>query len=414
MLRRPTISIFQNAKYIKSDGTCALSLRVTYRGRKKYYGLPLSLSKADFERVTGGKPRKEHKETLIKISVYINKAKEVLDSMPEFSWDGFERNFFSDRASRTFIFPAIDEYIRTLKSENRFGTASSYQSSLNSLKQFHANPTFLEIDTRFLNRYEEWMHERGKSPTTIGIYLRSMRKIFNHAIQNKFIPPECYPFGRGKYVIPTSRNPKRALSSEDIKKIISFEFESPTLKHRSRDIWVFMFYAYGMNMKDVALLTYESISGGYIYFEREKTKKTKRATNKIKVQLIPPIQQIIEKWGNVNEGGKTYIFPILNKGMNLERQRKVIQQATKLTNKHMQELGNTLGIEAKISTQTARHSFATTMMRAAMPTQFITNSLGHTNSKTTQNYLSDFEDESYLVASKVLNSFCLKNETAKE
>jgi len=414
MLRRPTISIFQNVKYTKSDGTCALSLRVTYNGRKKYYGLPLSLSRVDFERVKGGKPRKEHKEIWLKISVYTTKAKEILDSMSEFSWDNFEKQFFSDRASRTYLYPAAENYIKTLREESRFGTVSSYWSSLNSLKKFHKGPTFMEVDEAFLRRYEEWMIGKGKSPSTVGIYLRPIRAVFNYAIKNKFIPSDCYPFGKGQYKIPTSKNHKRALSSEDINKIIGHEFDSLSIKHRSRDLWLFLFYAYGMNMKDMALLKYENVNNDYILFEREKTKRTKRDAQKIKVHIHPAMEKIIQKWGNPNVGKKTFIFPIINSSMSIERRRSVIQQATKLINKHMAQLGEILGIDSKVSTQTARHSYATSMMRAAIPTQFISNSLGHTNLKTTQNYLSDFEEDAYMMASKVLNSFGQKNETAEE
>jgi integrase/recombinase XerD len=53
----------------------------------------------------------------------------------------------------------------------------------------------------------------GKSITTVGIYNRTLRAIFNDAIAEEVISREnYYPFGNRKYKIPASRNVKKALS----------------------------------------------------------------------------------------------------------------------------------------------------------------------------------------------------------
>jgi integrase/recombinase XerD len=43
------------------------------------------------------------------------------------------------------------------------------------------------------------MVDNGKSLTTVGIYLRPLRAMFNEAIAANLITQEYYPFGKRKY-----------------------------------------------------------------------------------------------------------------------------------------------------------------------------------------------------------------------
>ena len=64
-----------------------------------------------------------------------------------------------------------------------------------------------------------------------------------------------------------------------------------------------------------------------------------------------------------------------------------------------------LGIESDCTTYAARHSFATILQRSGVSTEFISEALGHSNVKTTQNYLAGFEDESKKEVVKALTAF---------
>lgn len=68
------------------------------------------------------------------------------------------------------------------------GTASNYATSSRSLKQFLAyrkkrseRRSFEDIIVSFLNEYETWMLQKGNSISTVGIYLRPLRTLFNTA-----------------------------------------------------------------------------------------------------------------------------------------------------------------------------------------------------------------------------------------
>jgi site-specific recombinase XerD len=59
----------------------------------------------------------------------------------------------------------------------------------------------------------------------------------------------------------------------------------------------------------------------------------------------------------------------------------------------MKKIGTILGFDTKLTTYSARHSFATVLKRSGAPIEFISESLGHKDLKTTENYLDSFEDE---------------------
>jgi len=82
----------------------------------------------------------------------------------------------------------------------------------------------------FLNQYEAWMLNNGRSTTTVGIYLRSLRTIYNKGIEAGIVDKESYPFKKGKYQIPAGRNIKKALTIGEIQKIFEYPVKPFTSK----------------------------------------------------------------------------------------------------------------------------------------------------------------------------------------
>jgi len=54
---------------------------------------------------------------------------------------------------------------------------------------------------------------------------------------------------------------------------------------------------------------------------------------------------------------------------------------------------------------TARHSYATVLKRSGAPVSFISESLGHSDIKTTQSYLASFENEAKREITKKLTAW---------
>lgn len=355
------------------------------------------MSTDDFEKMYSPRPRGIHKENLHRILAIEKQAIGIIERISPFTFATFERELKGGKtkAFSTDVFAALEGYANQLNEENRLRTAETYLNCRKSLNTYHKRKQleFAEVDVAFLEGYEAWMLDQGKSVTTIGIYLRSLRAILNQGIQNGILHQSQYPFGKGRYQIPASRNVKKALTISDIKLIAGYQPKSE-IESKYRDYWLFIYLCNGMNIKDMALLRFENIDGDKLNFIRAKTRRTTKQDQKtISVPLLSPTLAIIKRWGNRKRNLQTFLFPILNKKQSEAQQLAAIKQETKQINKYMRRIGAKLGIEKDITTYTARHTFSTVLKRSGAPVEYISESLGHTNLATTERYLDSFEDE---------------------
>lgn len=400
-----TTSLFINKHSISAKGKSSVTVRVTFERKKKYYPTGISLSLEDFEKLKDLKIPKSLKETALKLHSFEMRAIEIIKELPFFTFASFEKKYFKNKAAGDSVEHSFKEYIEELRLEERFGTADSYECARVSFNKFAPNVKFIDISPELLFKYEKWMLNQGKSITTVGIYLRSLRTIFNNAINEGLLQKEFYPFGKKRYELPTSNNKKKALDLNDIARIYHYHAEKGSASERAKDLWMFIYLCNGINVKDLCLLRYENIKGDTLVFERAKTAKTKRNVEAIRIPLSEDAIDIIERWGNRKETSKTFVFPILAEGISAERERKLIKQVNQVINAHMKQIASELGIDNIVTTYAARHSFATILQRSGASTEFISEALGHSNVRTTQNYLAGFEDESKREINKALTAF---------
>lgn len=395
--------LYLDTRRAKKDGTFPLKLRVTYQRKRKYYNLPYSFTPQDFQKITGEKPRGQWKDLKLELSLIEGKAKEIIKSLPVFSFSDFEVRFLN-KGGRTLT-AYFDRKIKELEQSGRVETALSYRSARGSLVNFLHKETirFDDITPERLRKYEAWMLSRGNSPTTVGIYLRNVRHLFNEAIrQGEKIR---YPFGRGLlYKIPAPRSIKKALSLSDIVKIFKYKPETSS-EYYCRDLWAFSYLCAGINVKDIALLKYENISGEFLHFRRAKTAATNVTGRPVSVYLSDEARAIIDRWGNKPEYQGSFIFPILQGNPSAREIQMQVRQAVKMINETMKQVAQKAGITEPVTTYTARHSFATVLKRSGASVEFISEMLGHTSIKTTAAYLDSFEDEAKKELLKKLTQF---------
>ncbi|GAO28325.1 integrase [Geofilum rubicundum JCM 15548] len=341
----------------------------------------------------------EQKQTYDAIIYHLNKAQQVINGLKIFTFDSFEQAFFENRNIADSVSFAFDKYIDYLRSNKRISTAESYNGARNSLESFKKKITFAEITPNLLRKYENWMLESGRSITTVGIYLRSLRAIYNQ----QGIDSSIYPFGEkgGKYSIPTGKNVKKALTVEEVAKIYNHEVPVNTTKEMARDYWMFLYLSNGMNVKDFCWLKWSNIEGDMLTYIREKTKRKSESTH-IKVSLKPETLKIINKWGQPSMVKDAFIFPYIKTEMTSEQQYKTVKQLTKTINKYMKKIAHELGIDKEITTYFARHSFATVLKRSGATTEMISELLGHSSVLVTKNYLDSFEDDKIKEQTNVL------------
>lgn len=417
---KATTTIFIDKYHPKADKTCSISIRVTFERKLQYYLTGYSLTIEDFNRVILGIMPKEKisrmqretdKALRQKITEKESNARAIIETLPVFTWDAFDKHYNKNMGAKTYTKLAFDEYAKKLRDEGRINTAINYECASKSLDTFAPNAKFTDVTPDWLRNYEKWTKNKS---STIGIYLRPLRALFNAAIYEGILPAECYPFRRNpsekdKYQIPTGRGIKKALTDIELAAIYNYKFEPEMPYEKSRDYWLFLCFANGMNMKDMCLLKYENIDGGFLTFIRAKTARTRRDVQPIEVVLTDELKDIISKWGNKDRDGNTdrsgYIFPILSKGISAEREHQLIQQVTHVVNEHMKKIKEKLKIEKSVGTYVARHTYATIQQIAGVQDSIIADDLGHSNVSTTKAYLAGIGRENKIKNAKNMTAF---------
>ena len=270
------------------------------------------------------------------------------------------------------------------------------------MKADGAHIRFEAVTVSWLGRYADFLRKEGKTQTTIAIHLRHLRAILNEAKRLGSIKDAQYPFGRDKYEIQAGEGRKLALTLEQIGQIANYE-DGTEATAKYRDYWLFLYLCNGINVADFVKLRYRDIVNGEICFVRQKTERTTKIRKEIRVVVTERMQAIINRWGNPSRPD-SFIFPILDGQEDAMRRKMKTLYITRAINKRMKEVGEQLGI-GNISTYTARHSFATVLKRAGTNIAYISESLGHQDLKTTENYLASFEREERVKNAKLLTKF---------
>ena len=294
-------------------------------------------------------------------------------------------------------------------------TAMLYQCAYNSLKQFGGNLPFKKINAAYLRSYADWMKnytdkvkKRKCSKSTIGMYLITLRTMFNEAIRLKIIKREgCYSFGGRQFMIPGSNNTKKAFDQSIVERIYYYECDPkrPSM-HKARSFWFFMYFGQSMNPKDICLLQYKNITGEFLEFERVITEDSfQEAPPKISVFLNADMLQTIAEYGNKNKSQENYIFPIFEPGMTPLRQYETVEYFTKFLNKWMQYILNDLEIDRRAGCQVARHTYSTMRRLAGASLLEIGEELGHKKPETTKRYVASLPLEQKKVNAQQLESF---------
>lgn len=405
MSKDVTASIYLDERRTKKSGKYPVKLKVynPHTTERKYYSTSFEFTEKEFKSIwETTKPREEHKEIRRQLQLIENNAIDKVKELSPFTFEQFEKKIFRKQGEGENIFYHYSVLIEDLKKQGQIGTANTYELSLKSIKEYliylnGKDPVkllFINITSKWLNGYESFMTtgEKKRSLTTVSMYLRVLRTIFNKAIQEKEIDIEIYPFGKRKYQIPAVRKVKKSLDKENLK--VLFNATPQTIEQeKAKDFWFFSYACNGMNIKDIALLKYKDLNENKITYFRAKTIKTAKADLKpIVIYLNDYALQIIEKYGNKNQQPNQLIFDIINEVQNIEEQQRKIKNFTKFINQNLKKLAEKNNITGEISTYWARHSFATNAIRNGASMEFVSEALNHSNLKVTQGYFSGFED----------------------
>ncbi len=337
------------------------------------------------------------------LNIIKNRAYKVITELEieneYYTLEDFERKFrVQTNPISQNIFKFGDEIVSDMKMSGRMGNARMYYDTLNSMMRFQRNRhlTFKEINYTYLEKYEIFLRSRGGTDGGISIRMRGIRALFNFAIKRSIINENIYPFKLYKISKFKSKAIKRALTLEEVNRIVVLDLGEYQHLIHFKNYFLFSFYTRGMNFADMLHLRWDNIIDSRIYYTRSKTK------GNFQIKVIQPVQEMLDFYKEY-PSMTDYLFPFLLKE-NLtpsqieNRKNKVLKQF----NNALKEIGKLANIEKPITTYVARHSFATCLKQKGISTDIISESLGHQNLAITQAYLKDFENSVLDEATEVL------------
>ena len=248
-----------------------------------------------------------------------------------------------------------------------------YLHTLSKLRAFAGGcPLYIEnIDRVWLHDFEASI---GGKVNSRALHLRNLRHICNFALDEELTTH--YPFR--KFKIRTEETLKKALTVDQLRALLTMPVEP--WQEEYRDMFWLMFLLRGINAVDLFGATPDQVVDGRLEYRRSKVGTL------LSVKLEPEALEIIEKYR-----GKDHLVAPLDRYTNYKDYLRRMDYGLKSLGRPTGKRGKILGpgMFPKLSSNWARHTWATLCAELDIPDPTITLGMGHKTAghKTTAIYI---------------------------
>jgi len=279
------------------------------------------------------------------------------------------------------VFTFFHQQIAKKEQMQCIGTKSNYTSAANRFMEFRNQEdlTFSQMTREMMEMYQAWLWNRGVGQNTVAFYLRTLRTLYNKAVEAGQAPPnDIFAHVQTSNV----RTAKRAINVKDIRKIEELDLPRGSSLDKARDLFLLSFYLRGMAFVDMAFLKKTDLKCGMVSYNRRKTHQN------LNIEWMKPMQTIIDKYAGQTMDSP-YLLPILTgkESSPYTAYRKVEHN----TNYNLKNIGKMIGLKIPLTTYVARHTWASVALHMNIPIATISEGMGHNSYKTTQIYLQSID-----------------------
>lgn len=274
------------------------------------------------------------------------------------------------------------KHIRATRQLGRSTTAEHYASALNSLIRYIGDNeiSFESFDSQFIAEYETYLRHLNLCPNTTSYYMRNLRSIYNHAVEQNITV--CRDPFRHVYT-GVEKTVKRSVPVEMVKILLNLDLSRDESQELARDMFIFSLYTRGMAFIDMVYLKKTNIKNGILTYRRHKTSQS------LHIRWEKPMQKIAEKY-SVEKSD--YIFPLITQDT-IDTRRRYLS-AYKSLSRRLKRIGEMIGLPDALTFHRARHTWASTARENKVPVSVIQAGMGHDSARTTQIYLDSlYTDE---------------------
>lgn len=270
---------------------------------------------------------------------------------------------------------------------------------------------FAELSPTLLSKFKSYLHtlhnvrepEKMLHPNTIALNLRIFKTIVNKAVKEGLIKPEKNPFL--SFENKTIKTTKEKLTDEELERIKNLELAEGSRIWDARNIFLFSFYCAGIRIGDLLQLRWMNTTpeGRLIYYMGKNHKKRD-------LLLIQPAKEILQLYWKEGAKPTDYIFPLLDNDqpfagaimpedketLSPAMKQKLIEQVsskTSIVNNNLKKIKELAGLNKKLTSHIARHTFAYKAKQAGIPDGRIKGILAHSSLKVTEGYMGEFSTE---------------------
>jgi integrase len=393
-----SVKLVLKKQHARKDGSLQLSLRIIKDRKIRYEGLRIYLQPSEWDDVKQC-PKKKHK-AYYELAAYCEKIKsdaaklilELNSQGKSFSAeDLIARLNLSNSHSSSTLFGFFQLSIENKLSNHHVGNANVFKSCFNRIKAFTKGEDrrLEELTPVFIQEFETWVRRTGVKENTIFVYLRTFKTLLNEAKKLEVVPDNYNPFKAVSFEkYRRIKTKKRALSEGEFEQLRNFTPTPNTYNELAYEIFMFSFYARGINFVDMAFLKWSDFKEDRLTYKRRKTHELQN------MKLHPFLKSLLLKYEQVKASENDYVFPILNENHKTPIQMDGrIDKVLKRVNSELKKIGLELGFKEPLTTYVARHSFATLSAKRGISIADISKAMGHQSSKITQVYLDSFEDK---------------------
>ncbi len=392
----PSYKIELNSKPVHGTKVHKLLLRITVERKHARMVLDYSISpkqfianpQKEYQHIRQSNPK--HKSINKHIDEKIQEAKDTSFSLHKegksITAQSIKQRMLKPKSS-SFIDFTTNHYVDLRRSGN-IGNFKKYRALLHKIKDFvgEKDILFSDIDVQFLEDFNLFLKQEGNAQSTIHGRMKAIRALVYKAIDRGLIQQSQNPFF--SYKLKSGKSNRSRLTEEEMKLIEDYKPNKEQLEWHVRNAFLFSYYCAGVRASDIILLKWKSLQNDRLIYEMLKTGKIHS------IKLVKQAKDILSLYGP--EKPDQYVFPFFKSDFDYSDAKfkhDQIVSKTALINKYLKDLATKVGIDKKISTHTARHSFADIARKKTDNIYNLSKTLGHSDLKTTETYLASFDED---------------------
>lgn len=359
----------------------ALEIRLTINRRLYYIGTGIRVRKKDFfsgEVINRSDSKELNKRLSILHRKVLEAVNECLEAGEAIDMREIRRRVWNVKSEcegrgNHGMYEWMEEQVEMLR--HKEGTMKHYSTLLRRLREYGKMMEWSELTVENICRWDAWLHtlpcemtgsmsgrgEKGRtlSDGAVYNYHKCMKALINRAVLFEKIPGSPYDKLRGHF----KRGDKESvefLTVEEMDAVESLHPVEGSQMATARDVFVFQMHT-GMSYADTQAFDfsqYRKVDGKWVNVGQ----RVKTGVQYV-VQLSAECERILAKYG--------WTLPKIGNAD---------------YNKCLKALGAAVGIEKKMHSHLARHSFATRMMANHVEIQNVSRMLGHKSITQTQRY----------------------------